>query len=130
MIAAHTFKDRNVALFGLGGSGLATARALQAGGARLTAFDDNPKSVEAARAEGIPTGDLHDLDWAGVEALVLSPGVPLTHPKPHWAADLANAAGVPVIGDIEIFVRERQRRPRARPSSPSPAPTANRPLRP
>ncbi len=85
MIAARTFKDRTVALFGLGGSGLATARALQAGGARLVAFDDNPKSVEAAAAEGIPTGDLHDLDWAGVEALVLSPGVPLTHPKPHWA---------------------------------------------
>ena len=45
-------------------------RALQAGGARLVAFDDNPKSVEAARAEGIATGDLHDLDWSAVEALV------------------------------------------------------------
>jgi UDP-N-acetylmuramoylalanine--D-glutamate ligase len=108
MIAAHTFTDRTVALFGLGGSGLATARALQAGGARLVAFDDNPKSVEAARAEGIATGDLHDLDWSAVEAMVLSPGVPLTHPKPHWAADLANGAGVPIIGDIEIFVRERE----------------------
>ncbi|WP_062204589.1 UDP-N-acetylmuramoyl-L-alanine--D-glutamate ligase [Aureimonas sp. AU12] len=107
MIAASTFKDRSVALFGLGGSGLATARALQAGGARLVAFDDNPKSVAAAAAEGLPTGDLHEIDWSRIETLVLSPGVPLTHPKPHWAADLAREAGVPIIGDIEIFMRER-----------------------
>ncbi|MFD2237367.1 UDP-N-acetylmuramoyl-L-alanine--D-glutamate ligase [Aureimonas populi] len=107
MIAARSFKGRSVALFGLGGSGLATARALVAGGAQLTAFDDNPRSVEAAAAEGIATGDLHALDWRAVDALILSPGVPLTHPKPHWAAELAKSAGVPVIGDIEIFSRER-----------------------
>ncbi|MBB3949187.1 UDP-N-acetylmuramoyl-L-alanine--D-glutamate ligase [Aureimonas jatrophae] len=109
MIAAETFRGQPVALFGLGGSGLATARALQAGGARLTAFDDNPRSVETATGEGIPTGDLHALDWTRIAALVLSPGVPLTHPKPHWAAELASAHGVPVIGDIEIFARERER---------------------
>lgn len=107
MIPAETFRDRRVALFGLGGSGLATARSLVAGGARLTAFDDNPRSVEQAAGEGLPTGDLHALDWSTVDALVLSPGVPLTHPKPHWAADLARAAGVPIIGDVEVFARER-----------------------
>ncbi|WP_019996892.1 UDP-N-acetylmuramoyl-L-alanine--D-glutamate ligase [Aureimonas ureilytica] len=107
MIPATSFSGKRVALFGLGGSGLATARALKAGGADLTVFDDNPKSVEAAASEGLPAGDLHALDWRGVDALVLSPGVPLTHPKPHWAAELAREAGVPIIGDIEIFVRER-----------------------
>jgi UDP-N-acetylmuramoylalanine--D-glutamate ligase len=108
VIAARTFAGRKVALFGLGGSGRATARSLLEGGADLTAFDDNPSSVEAARGEGIPTGDLHGLDWSSIDALILSPGVPLTHPKPHWAAELANAAGVPVVGDIEIFARERE----------------------
>ncbi|WP_062217337.1 UDP-N-acetylmuramoyl-L-alanine--D-glutamate ligase [Aureimonas sp. D3] len=107
MIPAMSFAGQRVALFGLGGSGLATAHALQAGGVELTAFDDNPKSVELAASQGLPTGDLHGLDWSGLDALVLSPGVPLTHPKPHWAAELAREAGVPVIGDIEIFVRER-----------------------
>lgn len=108
MIPARSFKDRNVALFGLGGSGLATARALHDGGARLTAYDDNPASVEAAAKGGLRTGDLRALDWSGIDALVLSPGVPLTHPKPHWTADLAHSAHVPIIGDIEIFVRERE----------------------
>jgi len=108
MIAVTTFRDRRVALFGLGGSGLATARALAAGGALVNAHDDNPDRVAAAAREGIGTGDLHDIDWSSQAALVLSPGVPLTHPKPHWTVDLAHAAGVPVIGDVELFARERR----------------------
>src|SRR5690606_3147989 len=67
-----------------------------------------PASVENASAAGIETGDLRKLDWNAIDALVLSPGVPLTHPKPHWSADLARAAGVEIIGDIELFVRERR----------------------
>ncbi|UIJ73061.1 UDP-N-acetylmuramoyl-L-alanine--D-glutamate ligase [Aurantimonas sp. HBX-1] len=110
MIAAESFSGRSVALFGLGGSGRATALSLVEGGARLTAFDDNPDSVAAAAAAGIPTGDLRDADWTGFAALVLAPGVPLTHPRPHWTVELARAAGVPVIGDIELFSRERQAR--------------------
>ncbi len=108
MIAADTAKDQKIALFGLGGSGLATARSLMAGGADLVCFDDNPASVEKAAGEGLPTGDLREVDFAKIDALILAPGVPLTHPKPHWTVELANAAGVPVIGDIELFARERR----------------------
>uniref|UniRef100_UPI002AFF202B Mur ligase family protein n=1 Tax=Hoeflea sp. TaxID=1940281 RepID=UPI002AFF202B len=108
MIAASTFSGNNVALFGLGGSGMATAKSLVAGGAQLTAWDDNPAQVEAARAAGIPVGDLREIDWSGLHVLVLAPGVPLTHPKPHWTVDLANRHAVEIIGDIEIFVRERR----------------------
>ncbi|MBW6422725.1 UDP-N-acetylmuramoyl-L-alanine--D-glutamate ligase [Rhizobium sp. XQZ8] len=108
MIAVTTFKDKQVALFGLGGSGLATARALVAGGAKVTAWDDNPDSVAKATAEGIATADLRTIDWQAQAAFVLSPGVPLTHPKPHWSVDLARAAGVEIIGDVELFVRERR----------------------
>nr|WP_255561458.1 UDP-N-acetylmuramoyl-L-alanine--D-glutamate ligase [Pseudohoeflea sp. DP4N28-3] len=95
-------------MFGLGGSGLATALALQAGGAVLSTWDDNPEQVARAKAHGIATDDLHDLDWALVDSLVLSPGVPLTHPKPHWTVGLAQANSVEIIGDVEIFVRERR----------------------
>lgn len=108
MIPVTTFKGKAVALFGLGGSGLATAMALAAGGADVVAWDDNPASVENAATAGIRTGDLRTLDWTRVDALVLSPGVPLTHPKPHWSADLARAAGAEIVGDIELFARERR----------------------
>ena len=108
MIPVTTFKGKTVALFGLGGSGLATALALAAGGAEVIAWDDSASSVENASSAGIRTGDLRRLDWEAVDALVLSPGVPLTHPKPHWSAELARAAGVQIIGDVELFVRERR----------------------
>jgi UDP-N-acetylmuramoylalanine--D-glutamate ligase len=108
MIPVTTLKGRNVALFGLGGSGLATARALVAGGAVVTAWDDNADSVAKAAADGIGTGDLREADWSSFAAFVLSPGVPLTHPKPHWTVDLAQAAGVEIIGDVELFSRERR----------------------
>lgn len=108
MIPVTTLKDRKVALFGLGGSGFATARALIAGGADVTAWDDNPDSVAKASAEGIRTEDLHTIDWSQQALFVLSPGVPLTHPKPHWTVDLARAAGVDIVGDVELFVRERR----------------------
>ncbi|MFZ2103683.1 MAG: UDP-N-acetylmuramoyl-L-alanine--D-glutamate ligase [Oricola sp.] len=108
MIPVTTAKGKRIALFGLGGSGLATARALAAGGAAITCWDDNPESVAKAKAEDIPVGDLHGFDWSSADSLVLAPGVQLTHPKPHWSVDLAKAAGVEVIGDVELFCRERR----------------------
>ncbi len=41
---------------------------------------------------------------------MLAPGVPLTHPKPHWTVALAREAGVPIIGDVELFALERARK--------------------
>jgi UDP-N-acetylmuramoylalanine--D-glutamate ligase len=107
MTPATSFQGKEVALFGLGGSGLATAEALAAGGASVSAWDDNPGSVDAARDRGIRVVDLSSADWSRFASFVLSPGVPLTHPKPHWSVDLARGAGVEIIGDIELFVRER-----------------------
>jgi UDP-N-acetylmuramoylalanine--D-glutamate ligase len=107
MIAVRCFNDRKVALFGLGGSGLSTARALVAGGADVAAWDDNAGARERAGAVGIPIVDLAAADWGVYAALVLAPGVPLTHPKPHWTVERAKAAGIEIIGDIELFCRER-----------------------
>ncbi|MDR4307657.1 UDP-N-acetylmuramoyl-L-alanine--D-glutamate ligase [Chelatococcus sambhunathii] len=108
MTPATSFRGRRVAVFGLGGSGLATVRSLVAGGAEATAFDDSEASVAKAKSEGLPVGDLREGDFARFHSLVLAPGVPLTHPKPHWSVELAKAAGVEIIGDIEIFCRERR----------------------
>lgn len=108
MTPATTFAGRSVALFGLGGSGLATAKSLIAGGATVCAWDDAEAKRAEAAAAGVPVADLAQADWTGFSALVLSPGVPLTHPAPHWTVEKAKAAGVEIIGDIEIFCRERR----------------------
>lgn len=110
MIPVSTLSGRKVALFGLGGSGLATADALKAGGAQVSAWDDNAASVDKAKVAGIHVEDLREADWSSFSSFVLSPGVPLTHPKPHWSVELAQAAGVEIIGDIELFCRERAAR--------------------
>ena len=97
----------SVALFGLGSSGLDAARALLAGGADVAAWDDKEASRDKAASAGIAIVDLHETDWSRFSAFVLAPGVPLTHPAPHWTVPLARAAGVEIVGDIELFCRER-----------------------
>ena len=109
MIPVTSFAGKTVALFGLGGSGLASAQALVAGGADVIAFDDSAASIDKARAAGIATQDLRNIDWTKMSALLLAPGVPLTHPAPHWSVALANNASVEVIGDVELFCRERRK---------------------
>jgi UDP-N-acetylmuramoylalanine--D-glutamate ligase len=108
MIPVTTFAGQKVAVFGLGGSGLASASALLAGGADVVGWDDSADTVAKATSAGIPTSDLRAIDWSRIAALVLAPGVPLTHPAPHWTVGLARAAAVEVIGDIELFCRERR----------------------
>ncbi|MBU4197536.1 MAG: UDP-N-acetylmuramoyl-L-alanine--D-glutamate ligase [Alphaproteobacteria bacterium] len=105
MIPVPGFEGRRVAVFGLGRSGITAARALKAGGATPILWDDGVSGRLQAQAEGFIVEDLTAADWSGFAALVLSPGAPLTHPKPHWTVDKAREAGVPVVGDIELFAR-------------------------
>ncbi len=105
MIPVRGFEDKTVAVFGLGRTGLTAARALIAGGAKVALWDEKPASREAAAAGGFPVVDLEAADWSQFAALMLSPGVPLTHPKPHWTVEKAKAAGVEILGDVELFAR-------------------------
>jgi UDP-N-acetylmuramoylalanine--D-glutamate ligase len=107
MTPITAFARKNVALFGLGASGISAAFALTDGGADIWAFDDDERSVGIAAGYGLRTGHLRLADWTKFDAFVLAPGVPLTHPKPHWTVELARKAGVPIIGDIELFAIER-----------------------
>ena len=114
MIPVPGFEGRRVAVFGLGRSGITAARALQAGGAVPVLWDDGVSGRMQAEAEGFVVEDLTRADWSGFAALVLSPGAPLTHPKPHWTVERAHAAGVPVIGDVELFARALHALPEGR----------------
>jgi UDP-N-acetylmuramoylalanine--D-glutamate ligase len=110
MTPIESFRERQVALFGLGASGLAAVRALMAGGASVTAWDDAEGARAQAVAEGMNVADLSLADWSRFDALILTPGAALTHPVPHWTVERAQAAGVEIIGDLELFCREREAR--------------------
>lgn len=106
MFAAKSFRDKRVAVFGLARSGLAAIEALRLGGAKVVGWDDSEMSRKKAQEQGIPLGDLDRLDFSSFDSLVLSPGVPFTHPEPHWTVNKALAAGIEILGDTEIFQRE------------------------
>jgi UDP-N-acetylmuramoylalanine--D-glutamate ligase len=101
MITSPAFRGKSYAVLGLARSGLATVEALVASGAEVTAWDSN----EEARSKTPATlADPLEIDLAGYDGVVVSPGVPLnTHP----IAARAREAGVPVIGDIELFAQAR-----------------------
>jgi UDP-N-acetylmuramoylalanine--D-glutamate ligase len=109
LIPITSFAGKTVAVFGLGGSGLASCHALRAGGAEVVAGDDGAERLAEAEKAGFRTADLRKVPWTNFAALVLAPGVPLTHPAPHWSVFLAREGGIEVIGDIELFCRERRR---------------------
>lgn len=108
MIPVSKYVDQKVAVFGLGRSGIASARALSAGGAEVFAWDDRAQSRDEAREQGVVLSDVYELDWSTMAALVLSPGIPLTHPEPHPVVELANGANCPVVGDMELFAYARE----------------------
>ncbi len=105
MIDLFAFKGYPVAVMGLGRSGLAAAAALQASGAEVWAWDDDPQRCADAAAAGVPVKDLNRTDLSLAAALVLAPGIPHRYPVPHPLAARARAAGIEIIGDIELLAR-------------------------
>lgn len=106
MIPVAGLADQKVAVLGLGRSGLATARALVAGGAEPLLWDDAPEARARAEAEGFVLTDL--TRGAALEAaalLVVSPGIPHLYPAPHPVISRALALGLPVDNDIGLFFR-------------------------
>jgi len=97
-----------VAVLGLGKSGLSAARTLRDGGAEVWAWDDNEDRRAAAREQDIPLVDLHTCNWRELTSLVISPGIPHSHPEPHPVARLAKEHGCEIIGDIELLARAQR----------------------
>ena len=106
MIPSRAFEGRTVAVFGLARTGLGAIHALTAGGTSAIAWDDNSMARDLGSQAGAEIMPWREWPWESIAALVLSPGVPLTHPKPHEVVAHARAANVPVIGDVELFARE------------------------
>src|SRR5262244_688417 len=107
MIDLSTFAHRRFALVGLGKSGLATIAALNRAGASVIAWDDAPVARAEARKAGIACARPRPSGWRRFDGLIMSPGIAHTFPTPHPMAAAARAAGVPIIGDIELLARAR-----------------------
>lgn len=96
------YDDRAVAVIGLSKSGLSTARSLLESGATVECWDDSENARIMAEAAGLTLVSPDQMDPGLV---VMSPGVPLTHPKPHPIVAKAKQSGAPIVGDIELLYR-------------------------
>ncbi|MCB1348983.1 MAG: UDP-N-acetylmuramoyl-L-alanine--D-glutamate ligase [Maritimibacter sp.] len=106
MIPVRGHEGQRIAVLGLGRSGLATARALEAGGATALCWDDSPEARERAEAAGLTLHDLSRRDaFDDLAALITSPGIPHLYPAPNKHLARAYDAGVPVDNDIGLFFR-------------------------
>lgn len=107
MIVSPAFAGKRYAVLGLARSGLSTVETLLASGAEVTAWDNREDARAVVEAKGHPLATIADpltIDLAGFDGIVVSPGVPINR---HPIADAARAAGVPLIGDIELFAQAR-----------------------
>ncbi len=104
MIPVRGLEGAQVAVLGLGRSGLSAARALAAGGAVPICWDDNPQAREVAEGEGFTCADLKKPGaFDAIARLIVSPGIPHLYPAPNPVVAAAWEAGVPVDNDIGLF---------------------------
>jgi UDP-N-acetylmuramoylalanine--D-glutamate ligase len=106
MIVSRAFADRDVGVFGLARSGHSAIASLKSGGARIYAWDESEVARTQASDDGAVVAPFASWPWGRIKALVLSPGIALTHPQPHDVVIAARNAGAEVIGDVELFARE------------------------
>ncbi|MAH05227.1 MAG: UDP-N-acetylmuramoyl-L-alanine--D-glutamate ligase [Alphaproteobacteria bacterium] len=97
-------EGKKYAVLGLGRTGLATARALKKAKIDVLVWDDHEEAREAAKRARLELCDFeNDGDFKGLEALVLSPGIPHKYPQPHPIVERALHKDIPVISDIEVL---------------------------
>lgn len=102
---AASLNGKAVYVVGLGKSGLSTVRACAAAGMAAYAWDEKEEQRLEAGKCGAMIAPLEHIDFTTLACVILSPGIPLTHPRPHPVVIKAQEFGVEVIGDIEVLSR-------------------------
>lgn len=100
------YKNQNVAGFGLGKTGLSVINALMKSGARIYAWGDNKEQIANAKMMYRECNFIHprEYNWHEIRTLILSPGVPISYPTPHWIVKLARSYDCKIKSDIELFL--------------------------
>lgn len=100
-----TLNGKPILVYGLGKSGGATANALSQAGAQVVVGDDNTESCKRFNHKNISELNIEAQDFTDFSFVVLSPGIPLTHPEPHDVVKKAKDAELDIFCDIELLTR-------------------------
>ena len=99
-------------VYGLGLSGISTAKFLAKNGEEVIATDDNEEVLKAAEKNfseekfGIKFSKAGEIKFDANAVISFSPGIPLHFPKPHKILEIAKKSGATLACDIEIFYRK------------------------
>lgn len=113
MIIPLHYKGQTVFIFGLGIDGISAIKSFLMAGANVLVWDDNQAAREklSEKLSSLSPECLENLRmlnpsqviWPEISCLVLSPGVPFTHPEPADIVKLAQSANVRIICTLEIL---------------------------
>lgn len=117
--------QKKLAIVGLGKSGFSAVKYFLNKKYEIYAWDDNITSLNNCFAElknnkTIDTKKIlaieqstnqplpyQSWDWNNISEILFSPGIPVSLPKPHPIAELANKHNIPIISDIEVLARDK-----------------------
>jgi UDP-N-acetylmuramoylalanine--D-glutamate ligase len=108
MIIPTCYKDKKVAVIGLGRSGQSVAQALMKGESHVLAWDDQESARKSAQNLNIPLMNPSLMEWSSIDKLILSPGVPHHYPAPHPLVAQAQLEGLRPLGDMEILCESQK----------------------
>lgn len=105
MIRLPLYKDKSVGVLGLGKAGKAAVEALLNSGARVFAWDDSETSRKqlGIRHSHLMLEHPNNWQWPQLVCIVMSPGIPLTHPKPHPIVEMAKREHVKIVGEVDLL---------------------------
>ncbi len=104
MIPVRAYAGRRVAVLRLTKEGLAAARALSAGGAQVTVWDEDEARRNAAQAEGLRLEDPSTRDWSDLALLVAGDGGMLGEDVSIGTVELARSLDIPVRCPASLMV--------------------------
>lgn len=105
MIPVRAYRDRRVIVLGLDQAGMMAARALGAGGAQVSAWDDQAVRRSAATAAGLAVEDPTARGWGDVAALVLADAaLAADADAPCRVRDMARALEIPVVTSFDLYL--------------------------
>jgi len=102
--------DKKIAIFGLGKSGQGAVKFLSENEIPILIWDENKENLLKLKEKYktnklVEVANYKDYNWSNIAYLILSAGVPLTHPTPHEIVKIAKKYNCPIVSDVEILYK-------------------------
>ncbi|OJV14079.1 MAG: UDP-N-acetylmuramoylalanine--D-glutamate ligase [Alphaproteobacteria bacterium 33-17] len=109
MINLDFYKGKSFFVYGLGRTGISAVNALLKSNINVKSWDEKASSINLPDHIRNTLESPETTNWKNTDYLVLSPGVPLTFPEPHYIVNFAKSAGTTIYSDIEMLFHSQKK---------------------